>query len=180
MVLRRIVIALMAGTLLLSGCADESKPDSQATVPPSPTVSAVTESAAPEPEPEPEPETAKEFIRRWPLIETAMINSGETAEYLAFAEGCVPCSALAHRVESFYSRGGFAKTREPKVLAVRRVGGQKSLRFQVSLDEAPTTYRQSRKSPKRRLPGGQATYEISLERSDAAWRLSDVAELSTS
>lgn len=109
-----------------------------------------------------------------------MITSGDTDEYLVYAEGCTPCEALAARISGFYANGGYAKTSEPQIVSIKRVNASGRQRaFRVTTVAGPTRYKTSKSASVKRLEGGPATYELTIERTENAWRLINLVELST-
>jgi hypothetical protein len=108
------VTALLTAVLLLGGCSDD-EPEA-APLPirsPLPT----PPSRSPDPgETVREVKTPQEFIRLLNEIETETINTGDTEEYRAITQGCEPCKKTADRIEGFYAKGGYAKTKGSRIV----------------------------------------------------------------
>ena len=159
-----MVLVLAAVTLLLAGCSGD---DPQAG--PSPTTPTQTPlPTAPTPTPEPgelirKVKTAKEFIQLADKAETRMLNTGDTAEYLAISKGCVPCEKTAQRVERFYARGGYVKTKGSRIDSIKRAGTfDGNPAFEVRDTAQPTEYRESKSGPIKRLEGGRSASKLVL------------------
>ena len=174
----RVAGALIACSLLgLAGCADaepiEAAPSASATLEDS------AASASPSAPESPEPETAKQFIRRWPLIETEMINTGETAEYRAISGSqCTACTRLAERVDDIYQRGGYAQTSGWQIDSIARApSADRTERvFVVRTTAATTEFRNSAGAELKTLPGGAITHQITIGKSEE-WLIVEVVEL---
>ncbi len=165
----------------LSGCAGESnsEPSPPSSSPPASPSGAQSQSASAEAA---APETAREFIRRWPVVETEMINTGRTEEYRAITQGCEACERLATRVEEIYARGGYAKTAGWVIDSLRQgPRGDDSLRrFVVRTTASSTELRSSAESELERLPGGRITHQITIRPIRNQWRIAEVVELGSS
>jgi hypothetical protein len=174
--LRRVMTTLVLSTLLLSACsADPATPEGLPTPTPAPTGAESAESDGPVAEPE--PETAKEFIRRWPVVETAMINSGETEDYRAMTDGCQACAALADQVQGFYANGGYAKTDGWEVFSVRSVKKSQGTQFKVTILATPTRFKRTGSSRVERLEGGPRRYFVTVRANKDGWILDDLMDL---
>lgn len=161
------------------GCTEADRPT--ATPTPSATPKAPTPSAtpsAPEPTERTEPETAKQFIRRWPLVETEMINTGETAAYRGFTRGCQPCQRLAGQIEGFYGSGGYAKTQGWVIQSIKGAGRASGLlEFTVKTRAQATEYQAAATATVERLPGGPRSYQVILKKGTRGWTLFDAVDL---
>jgi len=169
---RRALAGLLAApVLVLTGCGDgssvadppvHSRPHSVATSDP------------------PAHETAEHFIRRFAGVEAAMENSGDTADYIVLAKSCRPCLDLAHQVEGFYKAGGFVHWGGwtiQRISAYPNGGGAKA--FKVTVNSAPTTYKESASASTKRLHGGPATEVLRLRGSGNSWVVVGRARISS-
>ena len=165
--------ALGAGVLLLALAActqpdDDPEPimPSESTSPPSPASS-----------PTPERESAEAFVRRWIRLTTQMQNSGNTTELRAISEGCETCLSFADRVDGIYRRGGWVHTRGWIVTSIRPVDPSSNApEVYVGLTSTPTVLRESRSSPRKRLPGGKFHYFFLLERRHGEWNMIEYSQ----
>ncbi|WP_110241001.1 hypothetical protein [Nocardioides gilvus] len=145
----RTSFALLLGSaMLLTGCGGD-EPEPKLAPEPSATPSVVAKE-----------ETAEEFIRRWAELEREMQNTGETEEYRAITKGCESCGRLADRVEKIYAGGGFVNTKGGTVDRVEALDATQHL---VWMNNAPTTYRDSKDAPEKGYPGNDAKYVVTVK-----------------
>lgn len=177
---RTLTLALVLTGLFLVGCSEDDPPPALPTPSPAPTVGAFAESDDTEPTAEPEPETAKEFIRRWPVVETAMLNTGDSSGYRAISTDCSECQGIADRVDAIYDNGGYIKTRGWTVEDTKRQGpaSNEELQLVVRTFAQPTRYQEKAGGPKKRYAGGPITYRVAIKRTTEGWQLASVTELS--
>lgn len=161
MSVRRTLAAALAAGLLLTGCTDEPEPEFTPTETPSPSVTE-SETAAPE------AQSPEEFIQEWFDLNTEMQNTGETDVFLSSSPGCKPCARLADQVEEFYDAGGFIRVKRQTVGNVDELGGGT---FMVTVDAAPTTYKESSSAQPTRLGGGPNEYRIVLRKRGSEWSM---------
>lgn len=166
--------------LALAGCGDDPEPniaDPTSEAPTSPSISEpVTEPPTSSTPPEPESETAQEFIRRWAEVEQKMQNSGDTAAYRALSDNCIGCDSLAATVEQYYGAGGSITWGGWRITRIRRFDPSQ-IEYQVSVDSAPTRYREVSGGPLKRLTGGPAEWVIELRKEGQSWVVTDKDEL---
>jgi hypothetical protein len=174
---RTAAIAAAALVGLTAACTDDAPP------PPTPTSSSSTPTS---PAPTstsstPQPESAEAFIRRWVEADIRMQNTGDAAEYRTLSRPCSACQDFADLVEGFYKRGGFVKTLGWKVLALKSVPGstRRTPTYLVTVDSRPTTYKESKSGPTKRLPGEQTAYRVSLRAVSTSWLVTDLIEQSS-
>ena len=159
MSVRRTVAALAVAALLLAGCSDDPEPRfDPPSESPSPTESETTA--------EPEAQTPEEFIREWFELNTEMQNSGETDAFLEASPNCKPCRDLADQVEQFYNAGGFIRVGGQDVTTVDALAGSE---YSVTVDAAPTEYKESASAKVAMLPGGPNEYRMFLRRNGGSW-----------
>ncbi len=175
---RTLTAVAAAATLLLAGCAgDPEAGPPPPSLTPRPTLATVTES----PEPEPEPETAKEFIRRWPVVETAMVTTGDSTEFLSLSDdNCGYCSTLAARITNIYAQGGFVKTTGWTVSKIRRAPGSEAgdHKYELRSRYEPSSLKEKETGEVQQLDGGVVTQEVTLIKSDAGWLMGESVEKS--
>jgi hypothetical protein len=177
----RVLAALITCSLMgLAGCADDDPVASAPSA--SPSVQQPTPSASPSEPETSRPETAREFIRRWPVVETKMINTGETAKYRAIYDTrCRACERLARRVQEIYANGGYARTAGWEIDSIRhvKVTGATGRLYVVRTTASPTELRSSADGSVTNLPGGKITHQVTLRKLAGDWRIVEVVELGT-
>jgi hypothetical protein len=169
--LRLLAAAVTAG-LALSACSDDPEP----ILTPTPTETPTTTTPSPTESESAEPEDPKEFIRRWVDLNTELQNTGETKDFLAAStKNCEPCHAIADRMTTIYSTGGFVRTDGWTVMSIRALnpGATKHAEFFVRLDSAPTEYRETADGPVESFPGGESLYRFVLTLRGDQWMVSD-------
>ena len=162
MSVRRSIVLGFAVAVLLAGCQGEPEPK----VEPTPSES----SSETDPSEEPKPQTAEEFIEKWFAVNTEMQNSGETDEFRSMSPDCRPCKRLADEVAGFYDAGGFVEIEYQRVRQVRELSDTEYL---VTVNAAPTKYRESSAGDVKRLGGGPNEYRIVLAHEGNTWTLRD-------
>ena len=122
------------------------------------------------------PETAEEFIRRWrELVDETQIT-GNTHAYRGISRGCSPCDDFADRVDSIYRNGGYIRTDGSRILRITR--GAPGV-FDVRVTSGPTEYSETKGGKVTTIPGGEITLQVSIERSDRGWNLTDTTQLAS-
>lgn len=167
---RRRTLATLLPTLALalSACSGGTT----STADPTPTFSSPPSSSATKDPPA--PETPEHFIRRWAAAEKTMENTGKTADYLAMSQRCKACRQLASDVSRFYAAGGFIRWGGWQILSIGASGGDA---FRVSVDSAPTVYRETKNGTNKHLAGGKSTHQISIRRSAGTWLVLSKAQV---
>jgi hypothetical protein len=171
MAVRRLLAAALL-TSVLAGCSDDEPtpaPD------PSPSTSRASASESPSSSPSADAETPEEFIRRWQEAANLAQRSGDTSGYRALTHTCRSCDAFADLVDRIYRDGGYIRTEGARVTSISRRANEV---FDVEVRSSPTEYRESSSARVRRLPGGQVTYRVTIERRRDAWVIDDYAQLS--
>jgi hypothetical protein len=158
MSVRRSIVLGFAVAVLLAGCQGTPEPKVEPT--------ASESSSEADPSEQPEPQTAEEFIDEWFAVNTAMQNSGETDEFRAMSPHCRPCNRLADQVTGFYDAGGFVRIKDQEVQNVKALSRTE---FLVTVDAAPTEYRESADAELERLGGGPTEYRMILKRAEEGW-----------
>ncbi len=170
--------AVAAGAL--AGCqGDGSDPT------PSPSQSA--SNSAPPPSPSestsasPQGETAEEFISRFVVAQTALLNTGRASEYRALTSaGCRTCKSLLTRVRTIYSAGGSIETEGWSVEGPMDVsGGGKTRSVRLQVVSAPTTLVESAGADPQELGGGPSTQVFKLRRAGSTWTVTEYNQVST-
>lgn len=174
----RALGAVMICSLLgLAGCAGADPVASAPTA--TPTLEEPAPSASPSAPETVEPETAKEFIRRWPVVETEMLNSGQTDPYRRISAQCRACTGIADRVDRIYSKGGFIQTTTWTIRSIKSIGGgeRDNKSFLVRTMAPPTRFQETSSGPVKTYPGGPINYQVLLRLRAGRWVLADVVDV---
>ncbi len=162
-VLPRAASIAIAALLTLSACSSD---EPEAAPKPSATPSETVASETPEPSESatPEAETAEEFIRRWPVVETAMINTGDAADTGQMTQGCEPCLGTRGSRGGLLRERRYARRRPPGRFDPSRCQSTARPRrdFIVRTVAQPTEYQSQSLAPSRDYEGGPMTIRSSL------------------
>lgn len=171
MSVRRSAALTLVAALVLAGCQGEPEPQFE------PTPSDSASPSDPETSEEPEAQSAEEFIREWAGLDAQMQNTGDTSAYLSVSNPCPPCRAVAQRVESAYSNGGYLKTDGWHINRIEKVPGKG--RYRVDADSSPTTIVEREGADAIRLPGGPILYDLVLKQTQEGWEVVNLLEIAT-
>jgi hypothetical protein len=163
--------ALTAPLLLLAACGggDDSVADPPVSPsPPSPSAST------------PQHESPEAFIRRWADADIAMQNSGHSWVFRRMSRRCKDCIALADRVDAIYNAGGYIRTNGWSIQKLEIVSAKHGrLLVNLRVRSFPTTYRESAQGPKKGYPGGEALYQVGVEKIAEAWSVVSLGRLAS-
>lgn len=175
----RALGAVMICSLLgLAGCAGADPVASAPTA--TPTLEEPAPSASPSAPETVEPETAKEFIRRWVVLQNEMQVSGDTEEYRRNSIRCGTCIAFAERIEGIYAAGGSIQTTGWRIRTLLSVRGTASAKVvEAVVDSGQTRYVEERGSKAKSLPGGRLTERFELRRRAGAWQMFEYSEVAS-
>ena len=167
------VLATVLVSVALSACIDSDgvdPSDPAATWTPTGKIETPTSPATPEADPlteAPADETARQFIRRWVALGNRMLETGDTAAFLAVAgSDCDSCHKFARLVKRVYRRGGYISGGTQTIVSMRP---ESKTQWMVTTDSLPTIYAKSDGAEPEHLPGGVTTSRLYLVEVDGRW-----------
>jgi hypothetical protein len=121
-------------------------------------------------------ESPEHFIRRWAAEDARIQQTGDTARFRAMSHGCKGCAKLADLVDRIYEAGGYIHTRGWQVRSISKQGRNT---YALRVFTSSTTYTKSEGGKPRHLPSGPAEFQLQLQWTTQAWRVTSLVQVAT-